>query len=84
MTPGRDARKTSPSPRTEEDRASGWSYADAREFRLRMSLRATPLERLRDLEAMIDFNARVEANNPRVKRVVEALAGARPSRTRTE
>lgn len=51
----------------------GWSYEDAVEFRLRMSLRATPAERLRDLEAMIDFNATVEARNPRVKRVAEAL-----------
>lgn len=53
--------------------AGDWSYEGAREFRLRMSLRATPAERLRDLEAMIDFNATVEARNPRVKRVAEAL-----------
>lgn len=52
----------------------GWSFAGARDFRLRSSLQATPLERLRDLEAMIDFNATVEAHNPRVRRVAEALA----------
>lgn len=57
----------------------GWSYADARECRLRLSLRATPLERLRDLEAMIDFNTTVEANNPRVRRMAEALSARRRS-----
>lgn len=57
--------------------AHGWRYEDAREFRLRMSLRATCAERLRDLEAMIDFNAMVEVRNPRVKRVAEALSEPR-------
>lgn len=57
--------------------AHGWCYDDAREFRLRMSLRATCVERLRDLEAMIDFNAMVEARNARVKRVAEALSEPR-------
>lgn len=56
------------------DDARGWSYAAAREFQLRMSLRATPAERLRDLEAMIDFNAEVEARNPRIRRIADALS----------
>lgn len=49
-------------------------YEDAEEFRIRAALRATPAERLADLEAMIDFNARVEERNPRIKRVAEALS----------
>lgn len=59
-----------------------WSFSGAREFQLRMSLRATPVERLRDLEAMIDFNAAVEARNPRIRRVAEALARQDEARSR--
>lgn len=49
------------------------SFSAAERSRLELQLRATPAERLRDLEAMWDFNEVVWANNPRVLRIAERL-----------
>ena len=48
-------------------------FREAERFRLRRSLRATPAERLRDLEEMLEFAARAEALNPRLKSIAERL-----------
>lgn len=48
-------------------------FSAAQRSRLELQLRATPAERLRDLEAMWDFNEVVWANNPRVLRIAERL-----------
>jgi hypothetical protein len=60
--------------------AAAWvsaGFEEAQRFRLRLSLRATPTERLRDLEAMLVFSQQAEALNPRLRAVVERLRAAR-------
>ena len=47
------------------------SFLAAKRSRLELRLRATPAERLRDLESMRDLNEVVWANNPRVLRIAE-------------
>lgn len=53
--------------------ANSASFEAAELSRLTLQLRATPAERLRDLEAMWDFNEVVWANNPRVLHIAERL-----------
>jgi hypothetical protein len=48
-------------------------YADAQRFRLELNLRQSYAERLRTLVAMIEFNERAEAANPKLRWVVEQL-----------
>jgi hypothetical protein len=52
-------------------------FREAQRFRLTLSLRATPAERLRDLEGMIEFAAMAEATNPRLRMVAERLRSRR-------
>jgi hypothetical protein len=52
-------------------------FEDARRFRLRLSLRASPAERLRDLESMLEFSTRAEELNPRLRAVAERLRAVR-------
>ncbi len=40
------------------------SFEAAELFQLELALKATPAQRLQDLQDMIDFNARAEALNP--------------------
>jgi hypothetical protein len=49
------------------------SFEAARLFRLKLALQATPAQRLQDLQDMIDFNARAEAMNPRLREVARKL-----------
>jgi hypothetical protein len=49
------------------------SFEEAARFRLLVALRLTAAERLRDLEAMWDFNEMVEAQNPRTRQIAERL-----------
>jgi hypothetical protein len=49
------------------------SFEEAQLFRLREGVSLTPAQRLRDLQAMIDFNAEAEARNPQLRWVVEQL-----------
>jgi hypothetical protein len=49
------------------------SFEEAELFSLRVALALTPAQRLRDLEAMIKFNAEAEARNPRLRWIVEQL-----------
>ena len=53
------------------------SFAEAARFQLRVALGMTYAERLRDLEAMWDFNDMIEEQNPHVRRVVELLRARR-------
>jgi hypothetical protein len=48
-------------------------FAEARRFQLGLGLALTPAERLRELEAMLDFNDMVEARNPSIRWVAERL-----------
>jgi hypothetical protein len=48
-------------------------FAEARRFQLRVALALTPGERLRALEALLDFNDMVLARNPQIRRVAERL-----------
>jgi hypothetical protein len=43
------------------------SFEAARLFRLKLALQATPAQRLQDLQDMIEFNARAEEMNPRLR-----------------
>ena len=43
------------------------SFAEARIFQLRLGLALTPIQRLQDLESMIQFNADAEERNPAIK-----------------
>jgi hypothetical protein len=52
-------------------------FREAERFRLRRSLLATPAERLQDLEEMLEFAARAEALNPRLKSIAERLRASR-------
>lgn len=49
------------------------SFEEAQWSQLRQGLALTPIERLRDLENMIRFNAEAEARNPTLRRVAERL-----------
>ena len=49
------------------------SFEEAQLFRLRAGLALTPVQRLRDLEEMIQFNAEAEARNPGLRWVAERL-----------
>jgi hypothetical protein len=55
------------------------SFAEAARFQLLVSLGMTYADRLRDLEAMWDFNDMIEAQNPHVRRVVDLLRARRKS-----
>lgn len=52
-------------------------FKDAQRFRLWLSLRATPADRLRDLEEMLDFSRRAEELNPRLRSIAERLRAIR-------
>ena len=54
----------------------GEAFLDAERFRLRLSLQLSPAERLRDLEAMLQFNEAAEARNPRLRWIAERLRAA--------
>lgn len=49
------------------------SFEAAELFRLELALKATPAQRLRDLQEMIDFNAKAEELNPLLREVVQKL-----------
>lgn len=49
------------------------SFEAAERLQLRLGLKATPAQRLLDLQDMIEFNARVEELNPGVRRVARKL-----------
>lgn len=51
-------------------------FAEAQRFRLQLSLRATPAERLRDLESMLEFSQQAQALNPRLRWIAERLRQA--------
>ncbi|MBS0611971.1 MAG: hypothetical protein JSS24_02215 [Proteobacteria bacterium] len=51
------------------------SFAEAAIFQLRLALALTPLQRLQDLESMIQFNADAEARNPAIKWAAAQLRG---------
>jgi len=52
-------------------------FEEAQRFRLWLSLRATPADRLRDLEGMLDFSRRAEELNPRLRSIAERLRAIR-------
>jgi hypothetical protein len=52
-------------------------FRDAARFRLRLSLRATPAERLQDLDAMVEFAANAEALNPHLQLIARRLREAK-------
>lgn len=49
------------------------SFEDAELFQLKLALKATPAQRLQDLQDMVDFNARAEEMNPRLRDVARKL-----------
>lgn len=49
------------------------SFEAAERFQLELALQATPAQRLQDLQDMIDFNARAEEWNPRLREVAKKL-----------
>lgn len=49
------------------------SFEAAELFQLRLALKATPAQRLQDLQNMIDFNERAEELNPRLREAVKKL-----------
>jgi hypothetical protein len=49
------------------------SFEAAQLFQLKLALKATPVQRLQDLQDMIDFNARAEELNPRLRNVARKL-----------
>lgn len=49
------------------------SFEEASRFRLLQALSLTHLERLRDLEAMWDFNEMLERQNPKMREIAEKL-----------
>jgi hypothetical protein len=49
------------------------SFEAAELNRLRMALKSTYVQRLQDLQDMLDFNAEAEARNPRLRRVAAHL-----------
>lgn len=51
------------------------SFAEAEIFQLRLGLALTPVQRLEDLESMIQFNADAEARNPAIKWAAAKLRG---------
>ena len=51
------------------------SFAEAQIFQLRLGLALTPMQRLQDLESMIQFNADVEERNPAIKWAAAQLRG---------
>ena len=53
------------------------SFAEAARFHLLVALGLSYADRLRDLEAMWDFNDMIEEQNPHVRRVVELLRARR-------
>jgi hypothetical protein len=52
---------------------AGDCFEAARRAALAAQLKASHVERLRDLEAMWDFNERVWARNPEILRIAERL-----------
>ena len=52
------------------------SFEAAEIFQLRMALKSTYAQRLQDLQDMIDFNARAEALNPRLRWLAKQLRKA--------
>jgi hypothetical protein len=65
------------SPQSSSGSPPAGSFAEAARFQLVVALRMTYADRLRDLEAMWDFNDMIEEQNPRVRRVVELLRARR-------
>lgn len=53
------------------------AFREAEDWRLRLQLRASYAERLRDLEELWDFNEMIWARNPRIRRIVERLRSDR-------
>ncbi len=49
------------------------SFEAAELFQIKLALLATPAQRLQDLQDMIDFNARAEELNPRLREVAQKL-----------
>lgn len=49
------------------------SFAAAELFQLKLALKATPAQRLQDLQDMIDFNSRAQELNPRLREVLRKL-----------
>jgi hypothetical protein len=49
------------------------SFEAAELHRLRMALKSTYVQRLQDLQDMMDFNAEAEARNPRLRWAAERL-----------
>jgi hypothetical protein len=49
------------------------SFREAQRFQLQVSLSITCAERLRDLEAMFDFNDMIEELNPHTRRAAALL-----------
>jgi hypothetical protein len=49
------------------------SFEEAEIFRLRQALALTPMQRLQDLEDMLQFNAEAEARNPGLRWAAERL-----------
>ena len=49
------------------------SFEAAELLQLRMALKSTYAQRLRDLQEMVDFNAEAERRNPRLREAVERL-----------
>jgi hypothetical protein len=49
------------------------SFEEAEIFHLRQALTLTPMQRLQDLEDMLQFNAEAEARNPGLRWVVKRL-----------
>ncbi len=49
------------------------SFEAAELFQLQLALKATPAQRLQDLQDMIDFNARAEELNPRLREIRRKL-----------
>jgi hypothetical protein len=59
--------------RESETEAKVGSFAEAERFRLLVALTLSHAERLRDLEAMWDFNDMIETKNPRIRLIAERL-----------
>jgi hypothetical protein len=57
--------------REPEPPAGGFEAAEL--HRLRMALKSTYVQRLQDLQDMMDFNAEAEARNPRLRWAAERL-----------
>ena len=49
------------------------SFRAAEIFQLKQALKASPAQRLQDLQDMIDFNQRAETANPRLREIADKI-----------